>query len=255
MPRLLRAALLEEGVPAQSIEVVPDEQEAVSRALAMAKPGDLLLVFADALERTWNQVVHFHPDTRLVICGTGPLLEELKGAARSAGVERHVDFTGLVDNTAIARYCAAADLFVLPSVLEAMPTVAVEALASGTPVLSTDNPGGLELNDLFGPDVAIVPREQPLALADAITRFLDRKRRTTASYPGEWVELPGDKPNTYKWVQSEGPRTKATAEKPVEAKPAEKKVEAKNSPSVLLCIRPLRSSAPSAVKSLRSLLN
>ena len=34
------------------------------------------------------------------------------------------------------------------------------------------------------------------------------KRRTTASYPGEWVELPGEKANTYKWVQSEGPRTK-----------------------------------------------
>ena len=40
-------------------------------------------------------------------------------------------------HAAIARYCAAADLFVLPSLLEALPTVAVEALASGTPVLSS----------------------------------------------------------------------------------------------------------------------
>ena len=78
--------------------------------------------------------------------------------ARSAGVERHVSFAGLVDNARVARYCAAADLFVLPSLLEALPTVAVEALACGTPVISTDNPGGLELNDLFGDDVAIVPR-------------------------------------------------------------------------------------------------
>ena len=125
-----------------------------------------------------TDVVHVHPDTRLVICGTGPLLEELKGVARSAGVERHVDFTGLVDNVAIARYCAAADLFVLPSLLEALPTVAVEALASGTPVLSSDNPGGLELNGLFGADVSVVPGEQPIALGKSIAHFLQHKRRT-----------------------------------------------------------------------------
>jgi cyanophycin synthetase len=60
VPRMLRAALLEEGVPAQQVEVIPDEQEAVSQALRMAKAGDLLLVFADAVTRTWNQLVHFH---------------------------------------------------------------------------------------------------------------------------------------------------------------------------------------------------
>jgi glycosyltransferase involved in cell wall biosynthesis len=125
-----------------------------------------------------NEVIRFFPDTRLVICGTGELLEQLRGVARSAGVERHVTFAGLVDNSAIARYCAAADLFVLPSLLEALPTVAVEALAAGTPVLSSDNPGGLELNDVFGTDVAIVPREQPLALAESICEFLRHKRRT-----------------------------------------------------------------------------
>jgi glycosyltransferase involved in cell wall biosynthesis len=125
-----------------------------------------------------TDVVHVHPDTRLVICGAGALLDELKGVARSAGVERHVDFTGLVDNIAIARDCAAADLFVLPSLLEALPTVAVEALACGTPVVSSDNPGGLELNGLFGPDVSIVPGGQPIALAQAINYFLQQKRRT-----------------------------------------------------------------------------
>jgi glycosyltransferase involved in cell wall biosynthesis len=128
-----------------------------------------------------TDVVRTHPDTRLVICGTGALLDELRSVARSAGVERHVVFPGLIDNAAIARYCAAADLFVLPSLLEALPTVAVEALASGTPVISSDNPGGLELNDLFGIDVSIVPREQPIALGAAITLFLDEKRRARAS--------------------------------------------------------------------------
>lgn len=127
-----------------------------------------------------TDVIRAHPDTRLVICGEGALLDELKAMARSGGVERHIWFPGLVDNSAVARYCAAADLFVLPSILEALPTVAVEALACGTPVVSSDNPGGLELNDLFGPDVSIVPGEQPIALGAAITHFLHEKRR---AYP------------------------------------------------------------------------
>jgi glycosyltransferase involved in cell wall biosynthesis len=125
-----------------------------------------------------TDIVHLHPDTRLVICGTGPLLEDLKAGAQLAGVERHVTFPGLVDNVTVARYCAAADLFVLPSLLEALPTVAVEALACGTPVVSSDNPGGLELNGVFGPDVSIVPGAQPVALAKAIAHFLGHKRRT-----------------------------------------------------------------------------
>jgi len=128
-----------------------------------------------------TEVVREHPDTHLVICGTGALLPELQAVARSAGVERHVTFAGLVDNARVARYCAAADLFVLPSLLEALPTVAVEALASGTPVISSDNPGGVELHGVFGDDVAVVPKEQPAALARAITAALRQKRQTRPS--------------------------------------------------------------------------
>ena len=119
-----------------------------------------------------------HPDTHLVICGTGALLPELQAVARSAGVERHVTFAGLVENAVVAKYCAAADLFVLPSVLEALPTVAVEALASGTPVVSADNPGGLELHGVFGDDVQVVPKEDHGALGAAIVRALNDRRRT-----------------------------------------------------------------------------
>jgi glycosyltransferase involved in cell wall biosynthesis len=126
-------------------------------------------------------VLRDHPDTHLVICGTGALLPDLQAVARSAGVERHVTFAGLVDNAVVARYCAAADLFMLPSLLEALPTVAVEALASGTPVISSDNPGGVELHGVFGDDVAVVPKEQPGPLAQVICNALARKRRTSAA--------------------------------------------------------------------------
>ena len=128
-----------------------------------------------------KDIVREFPDTHLVVCGTGALLPELQATARSAGVERHVTFTGLIDNALVARYCAAADLFVLPSLLEALPTVAVEALACGTPVVSSDNPGGVELHGVFGDDVRVVPKEQARPLADAIVTALREKRRTRPS--------------------------------------------------------------------------
>jgi glycosyltransferase involved in cell wall biosynthesis len=130
------------------------------------------------------EVLRAHPDTRLVICGSGPLREELLARAAELGVGGHITLTGLVDNRTVARYQEAADLFVLPSELEAMPTVAVEALASGTPVISTDNPGGIELGRLFGDDVMVVRRSEPGELAAAIIAFLSSPRRTHPSSDG-----------------------------------------------------------------------
>jgi cyanophycin synthetase len=50
-------------VPSAAIELIPDEQEAHQQALSLAQPGDLVLLFADALTRTWKQVINFQPDT------------------------------------------------------------------------------------------------------------------------------------------------------------------------------------------------
>jgi glycosyltransferase involved in cell wall biosynthesis len=119
-------------------------------------------------------------DVRLVICGSGPLKKTLEQQARDSGVGSRVTFTGLIANDQVARYAAVADLFVLPSLLEALPTVAVEALASGTPVISADHPGGVELNELFADDVLVVPRGNVDVLARAIDEFLRRPQRARA---------------------------------------------------------------------------
>ena len=122
-------------------------------------------------------------DVRLVICGTGQLRESLEQQVRDAGVADRVTFTGLVPNDVVARYAAAATVFALPSLLEALPTVAVEALASGTPVISADHPGGVELNDLFGDDVRVVPKSDEDALHRALADFLAAPRRVRATTP------------------------------------------------------------------------
>jgi cyanophycin synthetase len=57
---MLKNRLLENGVAAAAIEMVPDEQEAATRALELAAPGDLLLVLADNIKRTWKQIIYFN---------------------------------------------------------------------------------------------------------------------------------------------------------------------------------------------------
>lgn len=129
-------------------------------------------------------VLRAQPDTELVICGTGALRGELEAQAAALGVDAHVRFAGLVDNEIVADYNRAADVFVLPSLLEALPTVAVEALACGTPVVSADHPGGVELHGLFGEDVAVVPREDSARLASALAARLTSPRRTLDTTAG-----------------------------------------------------------------------
>ena len=62
---MLKNKLLEEGVSADRIEVIPDEQEATSRALEMADAGDLVLVLADNIKRTWKQIIYFNSGAKI----------------------------------------------------------------------------------------------------------------------------------------------------------------------------------------------
>jgi glycosyltransferase involved in cell wall biosynthesis len=128
------------------------------------------------------------PDAVLLIAGSGETEGDLRAQCARLGLGDAVRLLGLVPNESVARLQAAADLFVLSSVLEATPTVALEALACGTPVVSTDNPGGLELQGLFGDDVAIAPRQQPDRLAAAVLAFLRAPRRTRGATTARLAE-------------------------------------------------------------------
>jgi cyanophycin synthetase len=62
VPLIIARALQAGGVAEADISIIADEQQAVDAALRMAGPGDLVLVFADALTRTWKQIIRFKPD-------------------------------------------------------------------------------------------------------------------------------------------------------------------------------------------------
>ncbi len=62
VPRIIARALQAAGVDKDAISIIPDEQAAIDAGLRMASPGDLLLVFADALVRSWKQIIKFRPE-------------------------------------------------------------------------------------------------------------------------------------------------------------------------------------------------
>jgi cyanophycin synthetase len=62
VPGILSRALQAAGVPVSAISIIPEEQKAIDAALNMGRSGDLLLVFADALVRSWKQIIKFRPE-------------------------------------------------------------------------------------------------------------------------------------------------------------------------------------------------
>jgi glycosyltransferase involved in cell wall biosynthesis len=82
-----------------------------------------------------------------------------------------VDFPGFVQNP--VSYFAKSDLVVMSSHYEALPTVLIEAMACGTPVVSTDCPTGPREIMLDGKFGGLVPVNEPSALADAIIQTLE----------------------------------------------------------------------------------
>jgi N-acetylgalactosamine-N,N'-diacetylbacillosaminyl-diphospho-undecaprenol 4-alpha-N-acetylgalactosaminyltransferase len=77
---------------------------------------------------------------RLWVLGDGELAQELRFKAVELGIHDRVHFFGFCENP--YSYFAAADCFVMASRLEGLPTVQIEALACGLPVISTDCKSG-----------------------------------------------------------------------------------------------------------------
>ncbi|MEC7987891.1 MAG: cyanophycin synthetase [Myxococcota bacterium] len=60
VPLILKKALMEKGVLAEQIQLCHSEVDAVEEALNICEQGDLLLIFADKITRSWKQIIYFH---------------------------------------------------------------------------------------------------------------------------------------------------------------------------------------------------
>jgi glycosyltransferase involved in cell wall biosynthesis len=118
--------------------------------------------------------VRRHRLARLLILGEGEQRQGLQALVRELGLEQDVSLCGFVPNP--YPYMARAALFVLASRWEGLPTVLIEALYFGTPMVATDCPGGTREVLQDGQYGQLVPVDSPLALAEAIEASLDCQR-------------------------------------------------------------------------------
>ena len=178
----LKANMVAKGMPAERIAVhytgidktaFHVRDRAAAKAL-LGIDGPLIVTLGALIERKGQTYVIDAlaqlPDVTLALIGKGPDASALSVQAQRRGVASRMRMLGAQPQTAIADWLAAADVMVLPSGSEGLANAWVEALASGTPVVTCDVGGARELIDR--PSAGrLVPREAD-AIAAAVRELL-----------------------------------------------------------------------------------
>jgi 1,2-diacylglycerol 3-alpha-glucosyltransferase len=116
------------------------------------------------------------PNVLLVIAGEGPASDHLRRRAQAERLAGNVLFVGYLERSTALRDCyRAADVFVFASRTETQGLVLLEAMAQGTPVVSTAVMGTIDV--LAGTSGSVVVPEDRRAFADAVAAVLTDSRR------------------------------------------------------------------------------
>ncbi len=113
-------------------------------------------------------------DARLHFAGQGPERERLEALSKRLGIQDRVKFLGPLTGTDLTAAYRAADVFVLPSIWpnEAFPQALLEAIACGTPAVTTELGTGTSEINRHEETGLVVPPSDVGALAAAIARIL-----------------------------------------------------------------------------------
>jgi len=120
-------------------------------------------------------------DVRLVIGGSGSLMDELKRLSVSLNIDRQVEFSGMLDRESLRSMMIESDVFVLPSLFETFGVVVIEAMSCGKPVIATIC-GGPEhiLDDSTG--ILVAPGN-----VDALSRAMLEIHENAAGYDADLI--------------------------------------------------------------------
>ncbi len=186
--RAAAGRLMEEGLPECRIAVIGNGLSAsafaktspvLPQGLGLLRVGMIARMNTEAknhrlLLQAASQLRGKFPRLEFVLVGDGPLRSELEREAEKLGIRDQVLFLG--DRRDIPAVLASLDLSVLPSASESLSNAIIESMAAGVPVVASNVGGNPEL--VTEGRGALVPPDQPQALADAIEHILrDAPRR------------------------------------------------------------------------------
>lgn len=150
----------------KSIGIIEGEPVIVSIGRLTEEKGQIYLIKAFA------GIVSEYPGAKLLFVGDGPLRSFLESEARSLELENNVIFAGIRND--IPEMLIMADIFVLPSLEEAMPMALLEAMAAKMPIVAT-RVGAVSNIIKDGHSGLLVEPKDPVALSRSIVCLLQNK--------------------------------------------------------------------------------
>lgn len=133
----------------------------------------------DVLIAAFAQRFRGDPTASLRLAGTGGSEPEFRRMAETLGVAGQVEFLGQLDRQSVRREMLAADALVLPSYYDTFGVVVIEALACGTPVITTTGSGPEGIID-EGSGMLVPPGD-----VAALTGALEAMREARETYRAE----------------------------------------------------------------------
>ncbi len=173
------------GLPYDKINVVPngvninlfndvERDYDFRRNYAMDNEKIICLVYEKGIQNliaAMPKILANYHDSKLVICGKGGMIDELKNQAYSLGLGNKVYFAGYMNSKNVQKMYKCADISVFPSTYEPFGIVALEAMLSGTPVVVSDIGGLNEIVD-HGINGMKSYAGNPNSIADSILTLL-----------------------------------------------------------------------------------
>lgn len=211
---------LRRRVPGADVHVIPNGVDAAAYAFPRPVPSEVPTVLSlgrldvgqkgqDVLLEAFARL-RGHRPVRLVVAGDGPDEKMLRDKAAHLGIQDSITWVGRVTGTAKWELLASATVVAMPSRYETFGMVALEALATGTPVVGSDIPCLREVVPPFAG--RLVPSGESDALASSLLAVIDdpagaavmgtKGRRWSRRF--QWERLATDQEAVYLRVAAAG---------------------------------------------------